>query len=140
VNFPLLYIGYFSLQSIWLLGVHLASKRFVDFAYNLKFVANGVFVSQASMALHLRLQARALLAARQVALRAGVASRAASGGHPYGHQSPEEWPVKLDIGKREVVGFGNCGEENYFDDVHYPFPAIRFKEDKGEIVVSQGPV
>jgi hypothetical protein len=36
-------------------------------------------------------------------------------------------PVGLGIGKREVVGYGNCGQENYVDNVHYPFPAIRFK-------------
>ncbi len=53
-----------------------------------------------------------------------------------GKTSPEDWPVKLQIGKREVVGFGSNGEEVYFDDVHYPFPAIRFKEDTGEIAVS----
>ena len=43
-------------------------------------------------------------------------------------------PVKVKIGKREVVGFGANGEENYIDHVHYPFPAIRFKEDSGEIL------
>merc|ERR1739838_1055024 len=42
-------------------------------------------------------------------------------------------PIGLGIGKREVVGYGNCGQENYVDHVHYPFPAIRFKEDTGEI-------
>merc|ERR1712184_133472 len=42
-------------------------------------------------------------------------------------------PVGLGIGKREVVGYGNCGQENYVDHVHYPFPAIRFNEDSGEI-------
>ena len=36
-------------------------------------------------------------------------------------------PIGLGIGKREVVGYGNCGQENYVDHVHYPFPAIRFK-------------
>merc|ERR1712170_170830 len=29
-------------------------------------------------------------------------------------------PVKVKIGKREVVGFGANGEENYIDHVHYP--------------------
>jgi cytochrome c oxidase subunit 4 len=43
-------------------------------------------------------------------------------------------PIKVKIGKREVVGFGANGEENYIDHVHYPFPAIRFKEDSGEIL------
>ncbi len=43
-------------------------------------------------------------------------------------------PIKCKIGKREVVGYGTCGEENYADDVHYPFPAIRFKEDTPEVV------
>ena len=44
-------------------------------------------------------------------------------------------PIKVDIGSREVVGFGINGEENYMDDVHYPFPAIRFQENKGPILV-----
>ena len=42
---------------------------------------------------------------------------------------------QVDIGKREVVGFGYNGEESYIDDVMYPFPAIRFKEDTAEISV-----
>ena len=58
----------------------------------------------------------------------------------YGSEvSPNEnnlWPIKVDIGTREVVGFGVTGDATYIDDWHYPFPAIRFKEDKGEIIVS----
>ena len=54
------------------------------------------------------------------------------GGHGDGPQ-----PIKVEIGTREVVGFGNNGEENYMDDIHYPFPAIRFQEDSGAIVVSK---
>ena len=50
--------------------------------------------------------------------------------------NPEDLqPIKVDIGKREVVGFGLSGDETYFDDVAAPFPAIRFKEDIGEIAV-----
>merc|ERR1712173_249595 len=41
--------------------------------------------------------------------------------------------TKVDIGKREVVGFGGNGEATYIDSVMSPFPAIRFKEDVGEI-------
>merc|ERR1711872_1111652 len=41
--------------------------------------------------------------------------------------------TKVDIGKREIVGFGGNGEVTYIDSVMAPFPAIRFKEDKGEI-------
>jgi len=41
--------------------------------------------------------------------------------------------TKLLIGKREVVGYGINGEANYMDNVMAPFPAIRFKEDVGEI-------
>ena len=40
---------------------------------------------------------------------------------------------KVDIGAREIVGHGANGEVTYFDSVMSPFPAIRFKEDKGEI-------
>ena len=45
-------------------------------------------------------------------------------------------PIKVDIGKREVVGYGMTGEETYIDNVHFPFPAIRFKEDDAQISVS----
>merc|ERR1712241_246180 len=40
---------------------------------------------------------------------------------------------KVDIGSREIVGYGANGEVTYIDSVMAPFPAIRFKEDKGEI-------
>jgi len=40
---------------------------------------------------------------------------------------------KVDIGSREIVGYGGNGEVTYIDSVMAPFPAIRFKEDKGEI-------
>ena len=33
---------------------------------------------------------------------------------------------KVDIGSREVVGFGANGEVTYIDSVMAPFPAIRF--------------
>ena len=53
-----------------------------------------------------------------------------------GHATPQ--PIKVDIGTREIVGFGNNGEHNYMDDPHYPFPAIRFQEDTtGNIAVSK---
>eukprot|EP00095_Tigriopus_kingsejongensis_P006575 maker-scaffold2551_size14539-snap-gene-0.4 protein:Tk06575 transcript:maker-scaffold2551_size14539-snap-gene-0.4-mRNA-1 annotation:"hypothetical protein DAPPUDRAFT_230889" len=45
------------------------------------------------------------------------------------------YPTKMDIGKREVVGFGMNGEEVYTEDVLSPFPAIRFKEDTAEIAM-----
>jgi hypothetical protein len=36
--------------------------------------------------------------------------------------------VKNNDGKilPQIVGYGYNGEENYIDDVHAPFPAIRF--------------
>ena len=34
--------------------------------------------------------------------------------------------TKVDIGKREVVGYGGNGEQVYVDSVMCPFPAIRF--------------
>jgi len=52
------------------------------------------------------------------------------------HGGPAHLPLpetKVDIGKREVVGFGGNGEVTYVDSVMAPFPAIRFKEDVGEI-------
>jgi len=39
----------------------------------------------------------------------------------------------VDIGKREVVGFGANGDETYCESIMFPFPAIRFKEDNAEI-------
>ena len=33
--------------------------------------------------------------------------------------------TKVDIGKREVVGYGGNGEATYIDSVMAPFPAIR---------------
>jgi len=46
----------------------------------------------------------------------------------------EDLPIKTYIGTREVVGYGMNGEEIYCDNVHYPFPSIRFKEDTPQIV------
>merc|ERR1711879_451991 len=37
---------------------------------------------------------------------------------------------KVDIGTREIVGYGANGEVTYIDSVMAPFPAIRFKEEK----------
>lgn len=31
------------------------------------------------------------------------------------------------IGDREIVGWGACGKDNYFDRTDYPYPAIRWK-------------
>merc|ERR1712083_1208281 len=53
-----------------------------------------------------------------------------------GHGSDGALPLplqKVDIGKREIVGFGANGEITYIDSVMHPFPAIRFKEDSGDI-------
>jgi len=55
----------------------------------------------------------------------------------YGGEAHHGLPLpqtKVDIGKREVVGFGANGEVTYIDSVMAPFPAIRFKEDAGEIM------
>jgi cytochrome c oxidase subunit 4 len=40
------------------------------------------------------------------------------------------------IGNREVVGFGFNGQYSYQDRVDFPMPAIRFKENTPDIVVS----
>jgi hypothetical protein len=40
------------------------------------------------------------------------------------------------IGNREVVGFGYNGQYSYQDRVDFPMPAIRFKENTPDIVVS----
>merc|ERR1712066_283187 len=50
------------------------------------------------------------------------------------HGSSVPLPLtKVNIGKREVVGYGSNGEATYIDSVMHPFPAIRFKEDTGDI-------
>ncbi|XP_023342768.1 cytochrome c oxidase subunit 4 isoform 2, mitochondrial [Eurytemora carolleeae] len=59
------------------------------------------------------------------------AARAYGGGH--GHSDVPIPLQKVNIGKREIVGYGVNGEANYIDTVMAPFPAIRFKEDVGEI-------
>merc|ERR1711981_393692 len=67
--------------------------------------------------------------ARQVV---GMVNARCYGGH--GSDSALPLPLqKVDIGKREIVGFGANGEITYFDSVMHPFPAIRFKEDAGDI-------
>lgn len=38
------------------------------------------------------------------------------------------------IGSREVVGYGLNGSYTYADRMDFPYPAIRFKEVKGDIV------
>lgn len=40
------------------------------------------------------------------------------------------------IGTRDVVGHGINGSYTYKDDVHFPFPAIRFKENTPDVLVS----
>ena len=40
------------------------------------------------------------------------------------------------IGNREVVGFGFNGQYSYQDRVDFPMPAIRFKENTPDLVVS----
>ena len=58
-----------------------------------------------------------------------------TGGYAPAHGGEHEiQPIKCKIGKREVVGYGGNGEESYYDCPMAPFPAIRFKEDTGEIV------
>eukprot|EP00088_Acartia_fossae_P051764 TRINITY_DN581_c0_g2_i1.p1 TRINITY_DN581_c0_g2~~TRINITY_DN581_c0_g2_i1.p1 ORF type:complete len:188 (-),score=74.79 TRINITY_DN581_c0_g2_i1:221-784(-) len=72
------------------------------------------------------LSRRLLREVKQVGQVQIMAARNGSGGPPM----PEQ---KLMIGKREIVGYGINGEANYMDNVMAPFPAIRFKEDVGEI-------
>jgi len=43
-------------------------------------------------------------------------------------------PTKVDIGNREIVGFGINGNPDYADSIMYPFPAIRFQEDTPEVL------
>jgi hypothetical protein len=38
------------------------------------------------------------------------------------------------IGQREVVGYGLTGAYDYFDRMDFPYPAIRFREVKGDLV------
>lgn len=38
------------------------------------------------------------------------------------------------IGTREVVGYGMNGSYHYNDRLDYPYPAIRFREIKGDLI------
>ena len=38
------------------------------------------------------------------------------------------------IGNREVVGFGLTGAYEYFDRMDFPYPSIRFREIKGDLL------
>lgn len=38
------------------------------------------------------------------------------------------------IGSREVVGYGLNGAYEYFERMDFPYPAIRFREIKGDLV------
>lgn len=40
------------------------------------------------------------------------------------------------VGNRDVVGFGYNGEPTYLDRVDFPCPAIRWKENTSDIMVS----
>ena len=40
------------------------------------------------------------------------------------------------LGNRDVVGFGWNGEPIYYDRPDFPFPAIRFKENTPDVMVS----
>ena len=40
------------------------------------------------------------------------------------------------IGNRDVVGFGWNGEPTYYDRPDFPMPAIRFKENTPDVLVS----
>jgi hypothetical protein len=40
------------------------------------------------------------------------------------------------IGNRDIVGYGWNGQTCYADRVDYPMPAIRFKENTSDVLVS----
>ena len=84
-----------------------------------------------------RESARALLMNRgRVFLSTSSVKRGGGGAHHddgYGGEL-QLLPIKVEIGKREVVGYGMNGEETYIDNWAFPFPAIRFKEDTDEIL------
>ena len=46
-------------------------------------------------------------------------------GGDHGHSDVPIPMQKVNIGKREIVGYGVNGEANYIDTVMAPFPAIR---------------
>ena len=65
---------------------------------------------------------RALFA--QSSSMVSLSARRSYGGSD-GHSSVPLPLTKVDIGKREVVGYGGNGEATYIDSVMAPFPAIR---------------
>jgi hypothetical protein len=76
------------------------------------------------------LGAKLRLAAYMSSSKVVVPRRAMGAAAAHGHGDHHHHVV------REIVGYGLNGEEVYIDDVHAPFPAIRFKEDTAEISVS----
>lgn len=44
-------------------------------------------------------------------------------------------PQRVDLGSRDIVGYGINGEPSYIDRFDYPMPAIRFKENTPDIMV-----
>lgn len=41
------------------------------------------------------------------------------------------------IGNRDIVGFGINGEYTYVDHIAFPMPAVRWRENTPEVVVSR---
>nr|VZH94032.1 unnamed protein product [Spirometra erinaceieuropaei] len=51
--------------------------------------------------------------------------------------SPEIQKYHPHVGNREVVGYGRNGTLQYLDDLHFPYPSIRFRPQTDEIEVLQ---
>jgi len=73
-----------------------------------------------------------LRAARRLNLQASTRAFSATAPQSSGHMELADYAEGREfthptIGDREIVGWGSCGKEIYFDREDFPYPAIRWK-------------
>lgn len=52
----------------------------------------------------------------------------------YIYVSSASYYGRAKIGTREIVGYGTTGSYDYFDRMDFPYPAIRFREVKDDLI------
>lgn len=53
------------------------------------------------------------------------------------HQDSHDASLRQIIGNRDIVGYGINGQPGYMDRVDFPMPALRWKENTGDVLVSK---
>lgn len=76
------------------------------------------------------------MASRMMALALRNAAKTPTAMVSVRQSSSAQADIQAKIGNREVVGYGWNGEPVYQDRVDYPMPAIRFKENTPDVMVS----